>query len=339
MSKQLNALKQCQTSRDLAKLLGYSYKGFCYVLYSAPIHTKYRMVTIPKKNSPIGRQILIPSNRLKILQQRLATLLTNIYLEINQNNPSCCYAFIPDSNTQNFGIVENAKQHINKNIVLNIDLKDFFTSITFSRIVGFFTKNIQFRLNYDVAITLAQIACYRASPTSHAYLPQGSPCSPIISNFVGQIIDSKITFLAKKFHFTYSRYADDLTLSFDKNQIDSKILEYDQTTREYKLGKLLEKEILKTNFQINYQKLCVRTKRERQQVTGLVVNKSVNVNKAYYYHTKSMALEYCRNGTFTRSTSHAKKIGQPNFHSLMGYFNYIHETFARINTQKFIKLV
>lgn len=324
MSKQLSELKQCQTASDLANLLGYSYKNFCYILYSVPIHTKYKTITIPKKNSVTGRQILIPSDGLKLLQKKLAALLTNIYLEINQNNTPCSYAFIPDSDKTKFGIVENAKQHLNKKIVLNIDLKDFFTSITFSRIVGFFTKNTNFKLNYDIAITIAQIACYRASKTAQAYLPQGSPCSPIISNFIGQIIDSKITILAKKFHFTYSRYADDLTLSFDKNTVNSKILEFEEATQKYKLGKLLEKEILKTNFQINYKKLCVRTKNERQQVTGLVVNKSINVNKKYYYYTKSMALEYCRNGFFTRSLSHTKKIEQPNFHSLMGYFNHIH---------------
>ena len=323
MSEQLNKLKQCQTAHDLANLLGYSYKNFCYILYSTPIHTKYQTITIPKKKSKTGRQILIPSAGLKLLQKKLANLLTNIYLEINQSNSFCSYAFIPDTNTQNFGIIENAKQHINKKIILNIDLVDFFTSITFSRIVGFFTKNTNFKLSYDIAITIAQIACYKASKTSQAYLPQGSPCSPIISNFIGQIIDSRITLLAKRFHFTYTRYADDLTLSFNKNKIDSKILQYDPITQKYKLGNLLEKEILKTNFQINYQKLYVRTSNKRQQVTGLVVNKSINVTRNYYYHTKSMALEYCRSGYFTRSSSHVNKINHPNFHSLMGYFNHI----------------
>ncbi|NJN91776.1 MAG: RNA-directed DNA polymerase [Leptolyngbyaceae cyanobacterium SL_5_14] len=104
----------------------------------------------------------------------------------------------------------NARKHRNRRYVFNIDLTDFFGSINFGRVRGFFIKDKRFRLNSKVATIFAQIACFKKS------LPQGSPCSPVISNLIGNILDTHLVRLAARTGCTYTRYADDLTFSTNK---------------------------------------------------------------------------------------------------------------------------
>jgi RNA-directed DNA polymerase len=77
-------------------------------------------------------------------------------------------------------IITNARQHSNRRYVFNIDLEDFFPSINFGRVRGFFIRDKGFALNDDVATVIAQIACHEDA------LPQGSPCSPVVSVFEGR---------------------------------------------------------------------------------------------------------------------------------------------------------
>ena len=100
-------------------------------------------------------------------------------------------------------IISNARVHKNKKYVVNMDIKDFFPSIHFGRIVGFFQNNRYFKLPYEVAVIIAQIACYKG------HLPQGSPCSPVIANLICNVMDIRILKLAKKYKLDYTRYADD----------------------------------------------------------------------------------------------------------------------------------
>ena len=97
--------------------------------------------------------------------------------------------------------------HVGSKYVLNIDLQDFFDSFNFGRVRGFFIKNRNFQLNPDVATVIAQIACYDNK------LPQGSPCSPVITNLISHSLDIRLASLAKKYKCTYTRYADDITFS------------------------------------------------------------------------------------------------------------------------------
>lgn len=88
-------------------------------------------------------------------------------------------------------IFTNAYKHKNKNLVLNIDLANFFDSINFGRVRGYFIHNREFALSDKVSSIIAQIVCYDNK------LPQGSPCSPVISNLIAQILDVKLSALAK----------------------------------------------------------------------------------------------------------------------------------------------
>jgi len=325
--KYLDQLQSCKTQKDLAILLGYSEKNFTRILFSQKISTRYKSFEIPKKNGS-KRIIFAPNSELKILQTRLSIILSHCYEELeikrlSTSSYSQCISShgfrkkltldIPISKNNreslgsqkiNLGIYSNAQKHVGKRLVLNIDLKDFFQSITFSRIVGFFNKNRLFLLELNVSILIAQIATYRAT-TEEGFLPQGSPCSPIISNLIGNILDVKMVKLAKEYKFTYTRYVDDLTFSTNLPQFSEKIVKLNDTS--WVIGSTLKHAINSSKFEVNSQKTRLTNNYNRQEVTGLTVNSKVNISKEYYRYTRSMIQKFCAEGKFFKSKVHMDK--------------------------------
>ena len=188
-------------------------------------------------------------------------------------------------------IVTNAQNHKNKRYVFNVDLQDFFPSINFGRVRGFFIKNHHFNLDPNVATVIAQISCHNNE------LPQGSPCSPIISNLIGHLLDVRMVNLAKKAKCTYSRYADDLTFSTNKKDFsDSIAIMKDENN--WIAGNKLIKEIEKVGFSLNTEKTSMQFKTARQITTGLIVNEKINVRREYYKIARSMCYELFKTGEF-----------------------------------------
>lgn len=276
----LKKLKKTTSLSDLANLLGYKPKALSYVLYKIPNENKYIEFTISKKSGG-ERRIKAPVDRLKNLQRRLAELLNKCFEEIclnSKNNGSLSHGF-----REKHSIITNAINHKNKRHVFNVDLQDFFPSINFGRVRGFFIKNAHFALDPKVATVIAQISCHDNE------LPQGSPCSPIISNLIGHLLDIRMSYLAKKAKCTYSRYADDLTFSTNRKEFPEIIaVKINGKNNEWVSGKTLKKEIEKVGFIINENKTSLQHKTARQIVTGIVVNEKINIKKEYYKRARSM---------------------------------------------------
>ncbi|MEN6669487.1 retron Ec67 family RNA-directed DNA polymerase/endonuclease [Psychrobacter sp. B38] len=335
----LQALRRCEDREDLATILGYSLKQFTAIIYAQSPKNKYNSFTIPKKTGG-NRDILAPKSDLKQLQQKLATLLSNCYEEIECKRltklpkPVSILSFSSHGFRRkignerslekfNFDIYSNAKSHINKKYVLNLDIKDFFKSITFSRIVGYFVKNRDFLLDVDVAVTIAQIATYRELDGTEGYLPQGSPLSPVISNLIGNILDIKILRLAKKYKLDYTRYADDITLSTNLKDFPYQIAVHRQD--RWIVGYQLEKVITSSKFEINKSKTRLYTKNERQEVTSLSVNEKVNIGKDYYRYTRAMVNTYCRTGVYFKSSKHRRNdiVSDNSLNGILSFIYYI----------------
>jgi len=102
-------------------------------------------------------------------------------------------------------------------------------------------------------------------------LPQGAPTSPIITNIICKRLDIRLTGLAKRFGLKYSRYADDITFSSEHNVYQ----------KEGDFIKELERIIQSQGFDIKDSKTRLQKEGHRQEVTGLLVNKKVNVQKRY----------------------------------------------------------
>lgn len=284
----LEKLKKAESLSDLAVLLGYLPKSVSYILYKIPADQKYSQFNIPKSNGE-SRAINAPTEKLKKLQQRLAQLLTDCYNEIDilKDKPkSLSHGF-----RKKHSIITNASNHKNRRYVFNIDLENFFPSINFGRVQGYFVKDKHFQLNIKVATVIAQIVCH------DGILPQGSPCSPIISNLIGNILDNRMVYIAIKAKCTYTRYADDLTFSTNRKDFPE-IIAHQTSNNEWKASEYLKGKIEKTGFVINESKSSMQYKTSRQITTGLIVNKKVNIKSEYYKKSRSCCYSLFNNDWF-----------------------------------------
>ncbi len=323
----LASLKAATSPSDVAKLLDFKPKAVAYILYKQTAGTKYRCFQIAKRSGE-PRTISAPCDSLKLLQRRLSDLLQDCVDEINTARQ------LKDRTAHGFkrrrSIMSNARRHRHRRWVLNIDLEEFFPSINFGRVRGFFIKNRDFELNHDVATVLAQIACHDNS------LPQGSPCSPVISNLVAHILDMRLVKLATEAGCTYSRYADDLTFSANKRGFPPEIAVPGAAegvgSHVWLPGEAVQAVIESAGFKINPRKTHLMYRVSRQNVTGLVVNQKINVRWEYRHNVRAMVDRLVKTGQFellgaTEKDGNAvleKRPGTLNeLHGMLGFIDII----------------
>ena len=287
----LERLKETKNLYDFSKMLGYQEKSLAYILYSPKYVNKYISFTILKKNGGT-RTINAPEAKLKRLQKILADYLQLCYEEIQQTHlkNNNIKKKIVHGYRKNTSIETNAYCHRNKRFVLNLDLDNFFPSINFGRVYGFFIKDNHFNLSPRIATIIAQIACYNNQ------LPQGAPKSPIISNFIAKILDTHLLKLAQKYNLTYTRYADDITFSCNAKSFPIELATC--TDGNWIIGHELNSIILKSGFKLNEYKTRMHYNGSRQMVTGLIVNKKVNIKKEYYKKLRAQCYSLIHNGFF-----------------------------------------
>ncbi len=315
----LASLKQATSLSDLAALLNFKPSAVSYILYKQPQASKYTTFELPKRSG--GQRIInAPSSRLKLLQQRLSDLLQDCLHEINglhQRRDRIAHGF-----KRGRSIITNAQQHRNRRWVFNLDLEDFFPSINFGRVRGFFLKNRHFALQSRIATVIAQIACHGGS------LPQGSPCSPVISNLIANVLDMRLVKLACEGGCTYSRYADDLTFSTNKKNFPPDIAVSKMTdtgqSHQWLPGNTLNQVIQRTGFRINTKKNRMMYRHSRQNVTGLVVNRKINVAWEYRHSVRAMVNRLITTGQFDFLKAIKQENGQIIFEKLQGRPNELH---------------
>lgn len=287
---QLEKLKNATSLHDVAHILGFKPKSVSYILYIKPPIDKYKQFEIPKRSGG-KRLVSAPYLELKSLQRRLSELLQNCMSEINETRN--IKSALSHGFRRKHSIITNASNHRNKRYVFNIDLENFFGSINFGRVRGFFIANRNLELNPDVATVLAQIACHENS------LPQGSPCSPVISNLIGHIVDIHLSALASREGCTYSRYADDLTFSTNKQNFPTKLAKpIEGESHQWQVGNDLKKIIEKAGFKVNNTKTRMQYRDSRQDVTGLVVNAKVNTRIEYRRKVRAMVHRLLKTGSY-----------------------------------------
>lgn len=320
MSK-LERLKATKNLSDLAKLLGFTPKGLSYVVHQVPDAKKYLVFDIPKKTGGT-RTIKAPVDQLSLLQSRLAELLAECVEELIKDNPR--YWTASHGFRKNRTIVSNANVHRKKRYVFNIDLADFFGTINFGRVRGYFIKDNSFGLDPAVATVIAQIACHENA------LPQGSPCSPVISNLVANILDARLLRLAKASGCTFTRYADDLTFSTNKTIFPSEIAN-ELAGAKWEVGEQLQNLIERSGYKLNTAKTRMSLRKSRQTVTGLVVNEKPNISQDYYRFVRAMCHSVFMTGTWYRPIPVEGTVSVPigSLRPLEGMLSHIHFVRAR----------
>ncbi|PTR07162.1 retron-type reverse transcriptase [Nitrosospira sp. Nsp5] len=239
---------------DLSLCIGISPRLLSSFLYSSEHH--YRLFDIAKKNGGT-RTIRSPRVMLKTVQYWILDHLLH-KLPIHD---SC------KSYRKGLSIFDNAKSHCDQNYVGNFDIKNFFPSITTTRLTN------HFRLHgfpENASRLIAKLL------TVNNELPQGAPTSPVVSNSYLFKFDEVVSNFSKNLELNYSRYADDVTISGAKRSDIHAVIAF--STNELARYELL----------LNPKKTRIAGRGSRQIVTGLVVNKVAQPPRTYRRQVRAM---------------------------------------------------
>jgi retron-type reverse transcriptase len=275
-------------AEDVAAAMGISVGKLRWLTYHRDLVTlvHYHRFSIPKRKGG-ERLISAPKSSLKLAQ---AWVLENILSKLPAHDAA--QGFIKGKS-----ILHNAAPHVGKAVVVNLDLKDFFPSITFKRVKGLFRS---FGYSEVVATVLALLCTEppRQAVThdgkmfhvaiADRQLPQGACTSPAITNLLCRHLDKRLSGLAAQLGFTYTRYADDMTFSSDEvtqtislrddaSQTDS--LRHEVDKRVGKLIKAVTGICAFEGLRVHPEKIRVLRKAQRQEVTGIVVNEKANLSR------------------------------------------------------------
>jgi RNA-directed DNA polymerase len=247
---------------DVARALGLPIPRLRWLAFHADAATvsHYVYFEVPKRSGGM-RRLAAPHQSLAAAQRWiLREILEKVRFEEE------AHGFVKGRST-----VTNARPHVGRDVVMNLDLADFFPSITFPRVRGLFA-----RLGYSPAVATVLALLATESPrrpveydgqrywvaVGDRALPQGACTSPALSNMLARTLDRRLRGTCAAAGWTYSRYADDLTFSAPAGKRDE-------------IGRLMARVrhlVAEEGFALNGKKGRVQRSGGRQTVTGIVVN-------------------------------------------------------------------
>lgn len=251
----------------------------------------YKIYKIKKKNGHY-RTIYAPKPNLLIIQKNI---LKNILEKRSISKYARAYK-------KGITLVDNAKEHLNKKIILKLDIKDFFNSIQYIQIYNTCFPQELFPKSIGTLLTNL-CSCYDI-------LPQGAPTSSYISNLVMYNFDIIIGTFCDSRNIAYTRYCDDMTFSgdFDYHEIIN----------------LVKQELTKLNLSLNIKKIHVITQKSRQIVTGVVVNKKLQVAKYYRQEIRKDVYYIKKYGLISHLGRTNNKMAPVTYlNTLLGKINYV----------------
>ncbi len=267
----------------LAKILKVS--ALDLASFTGPLDRRYRRVPHRKKSGKI-RLLHVPDAPLALLQTKIKEHIID-------------KAALPDwihGGVRHRSARTNAKVHAGQPLVFCLDVQDFYPSVKADRVkavfmaLGFEGEALQFLVHIT---------------TVDGRLPQGTSTSPGLANLTAISMDRRITALAAKHGFKYTRFVDDLTISGNR--------------RLCNFRKLIQKIVEQEGFRANEAKRATMSGSSRQIVTGIVVNTKPNLPKETRKAIrKQVGLELMAMGARSKSTE-----------GLLAWARYVNPDFAR----------
>ncbi len=264
-----NDLASLDSVDALATALGITVPTLRWMCFHREVESSshYQFWTIPKRDGS-RRLITAPKPELKAVQR---WLMRNVFEKLPVH--ASAHGFLAARS-----IATNAAAHAGAEVIVKVDIQDFFPTITFRRVKGLLVKA---GLLEGVATLCAllttepprEVVEFRGKTLYVAKgprsLPQGAPTSPAVTNAICVRMDRRLSGLAKLFGFTYTRYADDLTFSFRSPDESGPRSNAPIGALLRGVGAILESE----GFRVHGKKTTVMRGGASQRVTGLVVNR------------------------------------------------------------------
>ncbi len=323
VSTQLNSLSSDQqrltkqelpylnNAQELATAMGISVPELRFLAFSKKTSRvrHYKQFDIPKKPSGF-RRIAAPMPRLKRIQY---WILDNILGKVAIHNAA--HGFRAGRS-----IISNAKIHTRSSLVINIDLKNFFPTITYPRVKGLFSAlGYSGQLSTLLALVCTEFDFEEVGLDGLIYFvgrgdrktPQGAPSSPAVSNLVCRRMDARLHGMAKKLGYQYTRYADDMTFSSRENPAKNS---------QQLLWRC--KQIIKDEgFIIHPDKTRIMRKHCQQEVTGLIVNEKISVNRKSLKNFRALLYQILKDGFDGKQWNGKTGVGLADV--IQGYAQYI----------------
>jgi retron-type reverse transcriptase len=294
---------------DVARALGVPIPRLRWLAFHADAATvsHYVYFEVPKRSG--GTRLLSAPH--ESLAQAQQWILREILEKVRFEEEA--HGFVKGRST-----VTNARPHVGRDVVVNLDLADFFPSITFPRVRGLFAK-----LGYSPAVaTVLALLCTESPRRPVDYdgqrywvavgeraLPQGACTSPALSNMVAMKLDRRLRGTCAAAGWTYTRYADDLTFSAPPG-------------KRAEIGRLMARVrhlVAEEGFTLNGKKGRVQRAGGRQIVTGVVVNAKPSLPREQVRRLRAIL-----HGARKTGLAAQNREGRPHFEAwLRGHLAYL----------------
>jgi RNA-directed DNA polymerase len=265
-------------------------------------HYRYRWVA---KRSGSLRLIEAPKPRLKSIQR---LILDEILARIPAHDSA--HGFRPGRSIGTF-----AAPHVGQAIVLKMDLRDFFVSITSARVSavyftagypepvarllsGLCSNTVPTAVMNQVSRSAleksgATMAWQDQRPYASPHLPQGSPTSPALANLAAFRFDSRLAALSAAAGGVYTRYADDLLFS-GGDSFGRSVHRF--STRVAAIA-------IEEGFAIQHRKTRIMRQGVQQRAAGVVINQKINIPREDYDRLKAILCNCVRHGPSEQNRS------------------------------------
>lgn len=241
-----------------------------YGVLKLPDEQKYTEYNLKQKNGKI-RLIERPINQDLLLIQK--TLAKELYSKYEDYLPKSSHGFV-----KNRSIITNAKEHLKgkHKIVVKLDIKDFFPSITYQRVYKLMMNLYNFTLS-------SSGMAFASFLTRKGHLPQGAPSSPVISNMICKKMDNTLFKYAKSHNAIYTRYADDITFSLNsEDSLAFFIKETKSKQNPHIVHEYIQTVIFNNGFELNHKKTKVISDNLSQNICGISIGKNKISVKRHY---------------------------------------------------------
>lgn len=286
------------TLGDLADTLRLHPDDLGWLLSWKPEHYRHRWMVKPKS----GRFRLIESPKvlLKFAQRQI---LRKILCAIPPHEAA--RGFRPGCSVRDF-----VEPHAGKNLLVRLDLEDFFPSITAARVLRIF---LTAGYPEGVARALTRLTTHAApAPVmdekplvwlerrrlATPHLPQGAPTSPALANLSAFRLDCRLAGLAEAAGASYTRYADDLLFSGGAD--------FARQSRRFVVA--VGAIVLEEGFRTNHRKTRVMRQGVQQHAAGIVLNEKPNIDRREFDRLKAVLTNCARHGPASQN-----REGHPDF--------------------------
>jgi RNA-directed DNA polymerase len=302
-------LPRFATAQEIADAMGITVNELRFLTFSRKTSTVSHYIRFKLQKKTGGeRTISAPMPRLKQAQH---WVLQNILEMVELHDAAHGFR-------KARSIVSNARPHVGAEVVINLDLKDFFPSIAYKRVKGLFRS-----FGYsEAAATIFGLLCTESDTeavtldgktyyvaNSGRHLPQGAPTSPAITNLLCRRLDRRLIKMAEEAGFVYTRYADDLTFSASGEALKNICNVLRRT----------ESIVAHEGFAVHPDKTRVLRKSGQQEVTGVIVNEKPNVSKKELKRFRATLFQLEKDGVEGKHWGRSQDV----LASMQGFANYV----------------